>query len=195
MIRWLGHATVRIDSENAVIFIDPYDVKERAKSDLILVSHDHFDHCSLEDLRKVAVKRTQVVGPPTVQSVLRRVSSHAHVIEAGEELEVVGVKITAVPAYNIDKDFHPKSAGGLGYVLEVDGKRIYFAGDTDLIPEMKGLNVDVALLPVGGFYTRDAEEAAKAFELNGAEEGIPIHYGTVIGTGADGEKFRRLIGH
>ena len=106
---------------------------------------------------------------------------------------MAGVKIRAVPAYNIDKPFHPKDAGGLGYVIEVGGKKIYFAGDTDLIPEMKGLEVDGAILPVGGVYTMDAEEAARAFKLIGAEEGIPMHYGSVVGTGADGERFKRLI--
>ena len=195
MIRWLGHATIRIDVDEKIIFFDPYDIKERAKADLVLVSHDHFDHCSLDDLRKVSSKRTHLVGPPVpkVQSVLRRVTSHVYSIEAGEEIEVAGVKIRAVPAYNIDKPFHPKDAGGLGYVIEVGGKKIYFAGDTDLIPEMKGLEVDVAILPVGGVYTMDAEEAARAFKLIGAEEGIPMHYGSVVGTGADGERFKRLI--
>ena len=198
MIRWLGHATVRVDARNAVIYFDPYDIKERAKADLVLISHEHFDHCSLEDLRKVSAKKTHLVGPPVqkVQSVLRRVSNHVHSISAGEQLEVAGVKILAVPAYNIDKPFHPKTAGGVGYVIEVDGKRIYFAGDTDLIPEMKGLqalNIDVALLPVGGVYTMNVEEAVRAFKLIGAKEGIPIHYGSVIGTGADGEQFKRLI--
>ncbi len=194
MIRWLGHATIRINASDLLIFIDPYDIKERAKSDLVMVSHEHFDHCSLDDLRKVTVKRTHLVGPPKVQSVLRRVTSHVHMIEVGQEIEVLGVKIEAMPAYNVNKEFHPKSAGGLGYVFEVDGKRIYYAGDTDLIPEMEGLNVDVAILPVGGVYTMDAEEAARAFEIIGAQEGIPMHYGSIIGTGADGEKFRRLIG-
>jgi len=198
VIRWLGHATVRVDARNAVIYFDPYDIKERAKADLVLISHEHFDHCSLEDLRKVSAKKTHLVGPPVqkVQSVLRRVSNHVHSISAGEQLEVAGVKILAVPAYNIDKPFHPKTAGGVGYVIEVDGKRIYFAGDTDLIPEMKGLqalNIDVALLPVGGVYTMNVEEAVRAFKLIGAKEGIPIHYGSVIGTGADGEQFKRLI--
>ena len=198
MIKWLGHATVRIDAQNLVIFFDPYDIKERVKADLVLISHDHFDHCSLDDLRKVSAKRTHLVGPPVqkVQSVLRRVTNHVHSINAGEEIEVLGVKIKAVPAYNIDKPFHPKSAGGIGYVIEVEGKKIYFAGDTDLIPEMKALkklNIDVALLPVGGVYTMNVEEAARAFKMIGAKEGIPIHYGTIIGTGTDGEQFKRLI--
>ena len=206
LIRWLGHATVRIDaridsradgdagSSEIVVFIDPYDIKERAKSDIILISHEHFDHCSLDDLRKVAAKRTQLVGPPRTQSVLRRVTGHVHVLEPGEEIEVLGVPIRGVPAYNVEKEFHPKAAGGLGFVLELEGKRIYYAGDTDLIPEMKGLDVDIAILPVGGVYTMDATEAAEAFKLVGATEGVPIHYGSLIGTGADGEKFRRLIG-
>jgi len=198
VIKWLGHATVRIDAQNLVIFFDPYDIKERVKADLVLISHDHFDHCSLDDLRKVSAKRTHLVGPPVqkVQSVLRRVTNHVHSINAGEEIEVLGVKIKAVPAYNIDKPFHPKSAGGIGYVIEVEGKKIYFAGDTDLIPEMKALkklNIDVALLPVGGVYTMNVEEAARAFKMIGAKEGIPIHYGTIIGTGTDGEQFKRLI--
>lgn len=194
MIRWLGHSTVRIDTDDLTIFIDPYDIKERAKSDIILVSHEHFDHCSLDDLRKVTAKRTHVVGPPKTLSVMRRVSSHVHVIEAGEQTEVMGVPIHGIPAYNVGKEFHPKAAGGIGFLFELEGRKIYYAGDTDLIPEMNGLVADVAILPVGGVYTMNADEAAEAFKIVGATEGIPVHYGSVIGTGADGEKFKRLIG-
>ncbi len=193
MIRWLGHATVRLDVEDMVIFFDPYDIKERAKADIICVSHEHFDHCSLDDLRMVTAKRTHVVGPPQVQGVLRRVTTHVHILEAGGEVVIDKAKITAVPAYNTDKPFHPPEAGGLGYIVEIGGKRYYFAGDTDLIPEMKSLRADVAILPVGGMYTMNAEEAAVALKVVGAKEGVPVHYGSIVGTGADGERFKRLI--
>ncbi len=193
MIRWLGHATVRVDIDDLVIFFDPYDIKERAKADIVCVSHEHFDHCSLEDLRKVAAKRTHLVGPPQTQGVLRRVTSHLHLLQAGGQVQIEKVKISAVPAYNTDKPFHPREAGGLGFLVEVGGTTIYYAGDTDLIPEMKGLRADIAILPVGGTYTMNAEEAAVAVKIVGAKEGVPMHYGSIVGTGADGERFKRLI--
>lgn len=193
MITWLGHATIRIDTGDTVIFFDPYKMKEWSKAHVVILSHEHFDHCSVEDLKKVVTKQTIMVGPPKVKGVMHRMSRKFHVMTAGDKIEVRGIPIEAMPAYNTEKPFHLKSAGGLGYILEIDGKRIYYAGDTDVIPEMQNLNVHTAILPVGGMYTMDAEDAARAYKITGAEVGIPMHYGSDIGSGADGEHFKRLI--
>ncbi len=194
MITWLGHATIRIKTEDLLLYFDPYKIQQRERADLVLVSHEHFDHCSLEDLKQVSTKKTHFVGSPKTEGALRRIANRRYtIVEAGQQIEAAGVLIRAVPAYNIDKPFHPKEMKGVGYIVEVDDKKVYFAGDTDLIPEMKDIACDIAILPVGGTYTMNADEAAKAFQLVGATEGIPMHYGTVIGAQSDADRFKRLI--
>lgn len=111
-------------------------------------------------------------------------------IEPGQEMEVLGVRIKAVPAYNTDKKFHGKAEYWNGYVLTIDGKKIYHAGDTDLIPEMNELeNIDVALLPIGGTYTMTADEAARAAILIRPKLTVPMHYNSIVGSQKDALRF------
>lgn len=194
MIEWLGHAAFKITGREVVIYIDPYEIRSKDEADIVLITHDHFDHASPKDIRKIAAPKTSIVGPKKAKVELAGLPGTFHEIAPGEEIEIAGVSIRAVPAYNIGKSYHPRSAGYVGYIVGVDGKSIYHAGDTDLIPEMEGLGVDVALLPVGGTYTMDAREAAEAFRRIGAKEGIPMHCGTIVGSERDAEAFRRLIG-
>ncbi len=189
----LGHASVRIKGAEEVIYIDPYQIAGGEEATIVLVTHDHFDHCSPEDVLKVASGATKVFAPSSCRAKLDGIGSFT-AVRPGGEYTARSARIRAIPAYNIDTGFHPKNAGGVGYVVELDGKTYYHAGDTDLIPEMDGLNVDVAVLPVGGTYTMTAEEAAEAFKKIGAKEGVPMHYGSVVGTEADADRFRKLIG-
>lgn len=200
-IVWLGHATFKLKTRNQkpkTIYIDPFQVKKGEVADLILITHDHYDHCdpgSISTLRNSAVEGAVVVTNKACAAKLRAVAEDIRILAAGETLTVRGLEIKAVPAYNIGKEFHPRAAGGLGFIIEVGGVKIYQAGDTDKIPEMSELGpIDVALLPIGGTYTMDEAEAAAAVRLIKPKVAIPMHYGSAVIAAGDPEKFRGLVG-
>jgi len=152
----------------------------------VLVSHSHYDHYSAEDIAKVRAAGTELVSSADV--VGQEVGGQ--VLEPGEAVTVGGVKVMGVASYNPSKQFHKKENRWLGFVVEIGGVRIYYAGDTDLTEEMKDLGeVDVALLPVGGTYTMGAEEAAEAVEYVKAKRAVPYHWGDIVGSRGDAERF------
>ena len=187
-IEWKGHACFKIKTSKVVIYIDPYQVDDIEKADIILITHDHYDHCSPEDIEKLRKDSTVVFA---AGAECGKVKPDA-ILVPGQREEVKNVIIDAVPAYNVGKKFHPKEKKYCGYVVEVEGKRIYHAGDTDVIPEMKEIRAAVALLPVGGTYTMDADEAAVAAKRIECDVAIPMHYGTIIGSKEDAEHFREV---
>ncbi len=189
-ITWLGHASFKIKNE-MILYIDPWNIDpDEEKADLVLITHEHFDHLSPEDIEKVQGDHTVVVTIPLCES---KIAGEVKVIQAGETIRISDVEIEAVPAYNINKSFHQKEAGRVGYIITMGGERIYHAGDSDLIPEMESIDVDVALLPVGGVYTMSPEEAAKAANRIRPKLAIPMHWGTeVVGKREDAEKFKDL---
>ncbi len=187
---WHGsQSTIRLES-GAVVFIDPYKLSgSQPKADVILITHDHYDHCEPASIGKIRKEGTAIIGP---ESCAPKVDG-LKVLKPGDSVEEKGVRIEAVHAYNTNKPFHGQGKC-LGFVVAIAGRRIYHAGDTDRIPEMKNLrNIDTALLPVGGTYTMTAEEAAAAVNEDiKPKVAIPMHYGTVIGSMADAEKFKKL---
>jgi L-ascorbate metabolism protein UlaG (beta-lactamase superfamily) len=189
-LHWLGHDSFRID-DPVVIYLDPWKLPAgQPQADLILVSHEHHDHCSPDDVQRIRKPGTVVIANPTAAAKLE---APVRVLRPGESTTVGEVGVRAVPAYNLDKEFHPKAAGHVGYVLTLAGESLYFAGDTDHIPEMKGLACDIALLPVSGVYVMTAEEAVRAAADIKPRVAVPMHYGAgVAGTAEDAETFRRL---
>ncbi|PIP18436.1 MAG: Zn-dependent hydrolase [Parcubacteria group bacterium CG23_combo_of_CG06-09_8_20_14_all_35_6] len=183
---------------NRVIYIDPYQINETEKADIILITHGHFDHCSLPDIQRISKPETVIVATPDCQSRIASLSvefRELKIAQPGISLEIKGVRIETVPAYNTDKHFHPKEDELVGYIINLDSRRIYHAGDTDLIPEMKNIkNIDVALLPIGGTYTMNAEEAAEAVKIINPKAAVPMHYGSVVGSDADAARFKGLVG-
>ena len=195
-LHWLGHDSFRLDGP-PVIYFDPWKLQgEPAPADLVLVSHDHYDHCSPDDVAKVRGPRTIVVANSSAAAKL----PGARAVQPGDRLAVAGVEIEAMPAYNLTKfrspgvPFHPQAAGHVGYVVTVEGVRIYFAGDTDQIPEMDVLACDIALLPVSGTYVMTVEEAVAAARAIKPQIVVPMHYGAGIGTADDGQHFSKLYG-
>jgi len=195
-LHWLGHDSFRLDGP-PVIYFDPWKLPPGSPlADVILVSHDHYDHLSADDVKKVSGPKTVVIANPSAAAKLKR----ARVIRPGEKITVGDVTVEAVPAYNLNKFrspgvvFHPKTAEHNGYIVAVGGERLYHAGDTDHIPEMSGLQCDVALLPVSGTYVMIAEEAAEAAKSIKPRVAVPMHYGDkdVVGTLADAERFKQL---
>jgi L-ascorbate metabolism protein UlaG (beta-lactamase superfamily) len=200
-LEWLGHASIRIKTGKEIIYIDPYQISVKEKADIILITHSHYDHCSIQDIEKIVKDGTIIVCTADSQSKIARIEKRIKlgIIESGKGFDVGKIRIQAVPAYNINKKFHQKSEGWLGYVIQINSVIIYHAGDTDLIKEMKKLtgynkkgNYFVALLPVGGTYTMTAEEASKAASIIKPTLAIPIHYGSIIGSSNDAEKFVKL---
>jgi len=200
LIEHLGHSCFRI-STSRIIYIDPYEISGGEKADLILVTHPHYDHCSISDIKNIAKDGTVVVCPPDAQSLITKIDKKIdmQLIEAGNKIKIGEIKIEAVPAYNNAKPFHPKSEGWLGYVISFDSISVYHAGDTDRIKEMERLtgyakqgNKFIALLPVGGKMTMNADEAAQTAKMINADLAVPMHYGTVVGTLKDAEKFVEL---
>jgi len=188
-IVWLGHDAFRIDGAKTVYF-DPYGISPGPEADLILISHDHFDHCSPEDVAKIQHERTVIV---TEKDAAEKLSGDVRVLKPGESLLVDDMAIEAVRAYNTDKDFHPKNKGWLGFILEMEGARIYHAGDTDFIPEMKELKADIAFLPVSGTYVMTAEQAVKAAQAIKPKLAIPMHYGAIVGDEKDAMAFKKAL--
>lgn len=181
------------------IYIDPYQLPkaEYERADIVLATHEHFDHLSLEDIKKVVTGESFLVTIPSAKSQVSSLKiKEAYYLSPGQETEIQGVKIKAVASYNINKFrspgkvFHPKEEGKVGFIVELDGIRIYHAGDTDFIPEMKELGkIDVALLPVSGTYVMTWQEAVEACKVINPDLAIPMHYGSVAGTIEDAKNF------
>ncbi|MEM5869642.1 MAG: MBL fold metallo-hydrolase [Candidatus Aenigmatarchaeota archaeon] len=190
-IKWLGHASFKI-SNKLTIYIDPFQVTEKDKADLIFITHEHYDHCSVDDIRKLVKEDTVAVITEDCIAKLRNFKTFP--VLPGKSYEVKGIKFSTVPAYNLSKAFHTRASNWVGYVIEIEGVRIYHAGDTDFVPEMKELKaIDIALLPVGGTYTMNAEEAAKAVNSFKPKVAVPMHYGKIVGSERDAERFKELV--
>lgn len=189
LIEVLTHASIRIGGD-CVIYADPFRVAETKRDgDIILITHEHFDHYSPEDIAKVAKENTIIVAPKTMEKQV----GEGIFLTAGESIELKGVTIEAVAAYNVLKPFHAKGKGWLGYIITINGTRIYIAGDTDENPDNQKVACDIALVPVGGTYTMDAKAAAKFVNRMKPQIAIPIHYGSVAGNAEDGETFAGLV--
>jgi L-ascorbate metabolism protein UlaG (beta-lactamase superfamily) len=187
-ITWLGHDSFRIKVPEGVIYIDPWKLRRAEPADLILITHEHHDHFSANDVKKLLKPETTIV---TIGVVARQLKGDVRTVKPGDTLTVKGITIEAVPAYNPAKQFHPKAAGHVGFIITAGGRRIYHAGDTDAIPEMASIHADVALLPVGGKFTMTASEAAQAANLIKPQVAVPMHWGDIIGTRADAEAFKK----
>jgi L-ascorbate metabolism protein UlaG (beta-lactamase superfamily) len=185
-IEWLGHASFKIRGSK-LIYTDPYKIRDTEKADIILITHEHFDHLSPDDIQKIRGPKTMVIAPA---DCVAKIGGTVKAIKPGQAINIDEVVIEAVPSYNIGKNFHPKQKNWVGYVIEMSGKRIYQAGDTDVIPEMDNIKADIALLPIGGTYTMTAEEAALACEKIKPTYAIPMHYGSIVGSKQDAERFK-----
>ena len=196
-IKWLGHDSFRITDvlEKRVIYIDPFQLTGGEKADIILITHSHYDHCSIADLKKISTPKTVILAPADCQSSFQgKVDCRdAVIMNPGHNVTMGNIHVEAVPAYNTNKRFHPKDNDWVGYVIDLNSKRIYHSGDTDFIPEMANLHkIDIALMAVSGTYVMTAEEAAKAVETFKPKLAIPMHYGSIVGDSNDAETFKKL---
>jgi L-ascorbate metabolism protein UlaG (beta-lactamase superfamily) len=189
-IHWLGHDTFKITGDK-IVYTDPFKLRSRDAADVILITHEHYDHCSPEDIQKILKSDTVIVAPSDCAIKLH---GSVKTVKPGDKLSVSGIGIEVVPAYNTNKQFHTKDKAWVGYIFTVDNKRIYLAGDTDFIPEMKTFkDIDIALLPVSGTYVMTADEAVEAALAIRPGTAIPMHYGTIVGSSGDAEIFAEKL--
>lgn len=195
-IKVLYHSSIKINKEK-VIYIDPFKIDSNYNdADIIFITHDHYDHYSEEDIDKVKKDDTVIIAPEELLTKLLRKGfrqDYIVTVEPDEQDMVEGIKFETVPAYNINKQFHPKENGWVGYIIEIKGFRYYISGDTDITEENKKIRCDVAFVPVGGTYTMDFKEAAFLINEIRPKIAVPIHYGSIVGTKQDAEDFKRLL--
>lgn len=186
-IKWFGHASFKFVDQNGnkIYYVDPFALGalSLSKGDLIFITHAHYDHCSFEDVNKILKDDSILIAPPDCLSMID-VKNEKQPVEPNKNYEVREFKFSTIPAYNINKNFHPKENNWVGYIFNLNGKKIYHTGDTDFIPEMnnlKSLNLDIAMLPIGGTYTMDVDEAIQAANAIRAKVTIPMHYKRLLG--------------
>ena len=196
-IQVIVHSCIRIESAQGIAYFDPFQIdKASHDADYILVTHDHYDHFSPDDIAKIAKPGTVLIAPEKMagkaETVAKIVGSIKTVVPDDKQT-ISGLEVETVPAYNNLKPFHPKKSGWVGYIVTLEGKRIYVAGDTDVTKENKAVQCDIALVPIGGTYTMDAKKAAELINTIQPELAIPTHYGSVVGKDVDAKSFTALV--
>ena len=194
-IQVLYHSSIKINKEK-VIYIDPFKIEDNCHdADIIFITHSHYDHYSEEDIKKIIKEGTKIVVTNDLQETASKLTNEENVIsvQPNEKYCVEGISFETIPAYNLNKQFHPKQNNWVGYVIELNGLKYYIAGDTDITDENKTVKCDVAFVPVGGTYTMTAKEAANLVNIIKPKIAIPIHYGSVVGTKQDAIDFVNLL--
>jgi L-ascorbate metabolism protein UlaG (beta-lactamase superfamily) len=191
-VSWFRGSSVRIRRAGVEVQIDPLGLTESSVADYVLLTHPHYDNFSEEEIARVRGPHTVVIAPASMKKQLEDAD---HFLRPGDMLQLDGFDVLAVPAYNVDKKFHPAENGWLGYVFTLDGITYYHAGDTDYLDSMATIRCDVAFLPCDGHYTMDADDAVKAAEACGASVLVPVHWGDSWGSAEDVERMRKRFSH
>jgi L-ascorbate metabolism protein UlaG (beta-lactamase superfamily) len=192
-IHWLGHSSFRVEGDGLVIYIDPWQLKNGPKADIILITHDHRDHRSPEDIAKIRKEDTIIV---TTEKAAEGLKGQVEIVKSGDSLTVKSIPIEVVPAYNVNKfrspgtPYHPKESGHVGFIFTMEGHRIYHTGDADPIPEMETIQADIVMLPVSGTYVMTVEEAIDVAQKIKPQVAIPMHMGRSIGSMEDARRFK-----
>lgn len=189
---WFRQSSMRYAGDGLTVYIDPWGTApDDPEADLILITHAHFDHLQPHEIQQLSSEGTKVVAP---HDVAKELDGDVIPVAPGESHEVAGVRIETVPAYNAAEerlDMHPRAKGWVGYVLELEGRRYYHAGDTDALPELETLPTDVAMVPIGGTYTMDHREAATLVKAMRPRVAVPMHYGFVVCSPSHADLFRK----
>lgn len=190
------HSSIRCGGDRTVRF-DPFRVEGAPRdADVVFVTHDHYDHFSPEDLRRVMKPEALLVLPESCRETALEAGFDAErllTVQPGRDYQAAGIDFRTVAAYNLDKPFHPREKGWVGYVVTLEGQRVYVAGDTDDTPEARAVICDAAFLPVGGTYTMTAPEAAALTNVLRPQIAVPTHYGSIVGRMSDGDDFAAAL--
>ncbi|HXT85034.1 MAG TPA: MBL fold metallo-hydrolase [Verrucomicrobiae bacterium] len=200
-IQWNGHDGYRLDTNNKIIYIDPFKLVQKYHNkndaDILCISHNHFDHLNIQDINNIINVNTKLICSQECTKILKENYSKNEIIplKPGESIDVENIKIEATRAYNTNKEYHPKEDNKIGFVVHMDKLKIYHAGDTDLIPEMNDIDADIALVPVSGTYVMNYEEAAKAVNdhIKPKKMAIPMHYNSIVGSTKDADEFCNMV--
>ena len=186
------HSSIKIN-KGKIIYFDPFKIENKTHdADIIFITHNHYDHYSQEDINKIIKEDTIIVAPKTIENSLDEIQNFI-LVEPNKEYQIKGIEVITIPAYNINKQFHPKTNEWVGYILNINNVKYYIAGDTDITPENKNIKCDVAFVPVGGTYTMDYKEAAELINIIKPKIAVPTHYGSIVGNEEDGTKFKTLL--
>ena len=191
-ISWLGHASFKI-AGSKTIYIDPWKMPDGMGGDgnIVLVTHDHYDHCSPNDVKKALAPSGELIVAECCREMLSKADRY---VLPYTSFSVQGIDIYATAAYNINKKFHLREYGHVGFIITLDGIRIYNTGDCDAFPHMRDLSCDIVILPVSGTYVMNPAEAVDACNMLSPKVAIPMHWGDpdVVGTIADAERFAKI---
>ena len=190
------HSSIKINGEK-IIYIDPYKIKEINKdADLIFITHEHYDHYSIEDINKIKKNNTRFIVPNSMKNrlIIDRISENDIIsVDVKNKYNVDDIEFETIPAYNINKSFHPKNNNWVGYIININNIKYYIAGDTDMTEEAINVKCDIAFIPIGGTYTMDYKEAATLTNKIKPKYAIPIHYGLIVGKYEDAIKYSNLL--
>lgn len=196
-IKWLGHSTIKFLG-NAIIYVDPYNINEEFNdADIIFITHNHYDHFSENDIKKCMNKNTKIIVTKDLyDEVLNLGFRESDILSVlpNKNYELGDISFSTIPAYNINKEFHPIEKDWVGYIINVNNIKYYIAGDTDLTNESGKVKCDVAFLPIGGTFTMDYKEASMLANEIKPKIVIPIHYGTLVGKKEDALNFKSNLG-
>lgn len=195
MVEVLCHSSIKI-TEDKIIYIDPFKVNTNYNdADYIFCTHSHYDHFSPEDIEKVKKDDTILIIPKDIMNEAVKLfeKEKIFIVEPEKQYNINGLRFVTTYAYNINKEFHPKENRWVGYIIEINNKKYYIAGDTDNIEEIQNIECDIALIPIGGTYTMNYIEAAELANKLKAKEVIPTHYGSIVGDKQDALKFKELV--
>lgn len=185
------HSSIKIIGDK-IIYVDPFRIKENKNdADIIFITHDHYDHYSLEDIEKVKKQNTIIVMPEHLER--KDDLKDVVIVMPNKKYQVEGINVETIPSYNINKPYHPKENNWVGYILNNEGKRIYIPGDTDITEENMKIQCDILFVPIGGTYTMNYEEGAKLTNIIKPKVAIPVHYGKIVGKKEDAEEFKKLL--
>lgn len=185
------HSSIKIIGDK-IIYVDPFRIKENKNdADIIFITHDHYDHYSLEDIEKVKKQNTIIVMPEHLER--KDDLKDAVIVMPNKKYQVEGINVETIPSYNINKPYHPKENNWVGYILNNEGKRIYIPGDTDITEENMKIQCDILFVPIGGTYTMNYEEGAKLTNIIKPKVAIPVHYGEIVGRKEDAKEFKKLL--
>ena len=195
-IKWLGHSTIKFIGDK-ITYIDPYNIKKNYNdADIIFITHNHYDHFSKEDIKKCIKNKTKIVVTEDLLEECLNLGfkkEKIYSVSPNSKHEIDNIVFSTIPSYNINKKFHPRENNWVGYILKIDNIKYYIAGDTDITKEAEDVKCDVAFLPVGGTYTMNYKEAAELANKIRPKIVVPIHYGTIVGTQKDAERFKNNI--